>query len=383
MLDREVVYLNHGSFGACPRPVFEAYQAWQLELERQPMAFMRRLGTQTDKARQALGAFLGTAADNLVYVPNATMGLNIVARALRLEPGDEVLGTDHEYGAIERAWEFVCAKQGARYLRQHVPLPIRSVEQVVEAIWAGVNERTRVLFFSHITSPTALILPAAELVSRARAAGILTVIDGAHAPGQISLDLDALGADFYSGNGHKWMMTPKGSGFLYARPEVQPLLEPLVVSWGWGNEQPRVTCFVDQHQNQGTRDMAAFLAVPSAIRFMEEHDWPAVRESCHQLVRDARRRLDVLGGPEPVTPDERRWFSQMASLPLPLCDTGALCQRLRDEYNIEVPIVRWTGVNGDPPRAFVRLSIQAYNTQSDVDRLLDALGALLPEVAHS
>lgn len=383
MLDRDVVYLNHGSFGACPRPVFEAYQAWQLELERQPMAFMRRLGTETDKARQALGAFLGTAADNLVYLPNATMGLNIVARALRLEPGDEVLGTDHEYGAIERAWEFVCAKQGARYVRQHLSLPIRSVEQVVEAIWAGVNERTRVLFFSHITSPTALILPAAELVRRAHAAGIVTVIDGAHAPGQIPLDLDALGADFYSGNCHKWMMTPKGSGFLYARPEVQSLLEPLVVSWGWGNEQPRVTCFVDYHQNQGTRDMAAFLAVPSAIRFMEEHNWLAVRESCHQLVCDARRRIAFLGGPEPSTPDDRRWFSQMASLPLPLCDTGALCQRLRDEYNIEVPIVRWTGVNGDPPRAFVRLSIQGYNTQSDVDHLLAALRVLLPEVAHS
>jgi isopenicillin-N epimerase len=383
LLERDVVYLNHGSFGACPRPVFEAYQGWQLELERQPMAFMRRLGGEIDAAREALGVYLGTAADNLVYVPNATMGLNIVARALHLEPGDEVLGTDHEYGAIERTWEFVCAKQGAQYLRQHVPLPVRSAEQVVEAIWAGVTERTRVLFFSHITSPTAWILPVAELVSRARAAGILTVIDGAHAPGQIPLDLDALGADFYSGNCHKWMMTPKGSGFLYARPDVQPLLEPLVVSWGWGNEQPRVTCFVDQHQNQGTRDMAAFLSVPAAIRFMEEHDWPAVRESCHQLVRETRRRIVDLGGPEPATPDDRRWFSQMASLPLPLCDTGALCQRLRDEYQIEVPIVRWVGLNGEGPRAFVRLSIQGYNTQADVDRLMEGLEALLPEVALS
>jgi len=383
LLEQDVVYLNHGSFGACPRPVFEAYQAWQLELERQPMAFMRRLGDEIGWARQALGAYLGAAGDNLVYVPNATMGLNIVARALSLQPGDEVLGTDHEYGAIERAWEFVCAKQGARYVRQHVPLPIRSAEQVVEAIWAGVTERTRVLFFSHITSPTALILPAEELVRRACEAGILTVIDGAHAPGQIPLDLDGMGVDFYSGNCHKWMMTPKGSGFLYARPEVQPMLEPLVVSWGYGNEQPRVTCFVDQHQNQGTRDMAAFLAVPSAIQFMEEHDWPAVRQSCHQMVRDARRRIGALGGPEPATPDERRWFSQMASLPLPLCDTGALCQRLRDEYKIEVPIVRWSGVNGDSPRAFVRLSIQGYNTQADVDCLLDALETLLPEVLEA
>jgi isopenicillin-N epimerase len=380
LLEREVVYLNHGSFGACPRPVFEAYQARQLELERQPMAYMRRRQGELTEARQALGAYLGAAADNLVYVPNATMGLNIVARALDLQPGDEVLGTDHEYGAIERTWEFVCAKQGARYVRQHVPLPIQSVEQVVEALWSGVTERTRVLFFSHITSPTALILPAVELVRRARQAGILTVIDGAHAPGQITLDLDALGVDFYAGNCHKWMMTPKGSGFLYARPEAQPLLEPLVVSWGWGTEQPRVTCFVDQHQNQGTRDMAAFLAVPSAIRFMAQHDWPAVRESCHQLVRDARHRIGALDGPEPATPDEPRWFSQMAALPLPLCDAGTLCQRLRDEHAIEVPIVRWSGANGDTPRAFVRLSVQGYNTRADIDCLLDALARLLPEV---
>jgi isopenicillin-N epimerase len=154
------------------------------------MAFMRRLGGEIDRARQALGVFLGATADNLVYVPNTTMGLNIVARALDLQPGDEVLGTDHEYGAIERAWEYVCAKTGARYVRQHVPLPIQSAEQVVEAVWDGVTERTRVLFFSHITSPTALLLPAEELVRRAREAGLLTVIDGAHAPGQISLESD-------------------------------------------------------------------------------------------------------------------------------------------------------------------------------------------------
>jgi isopenicillin-N epimerase len=178
------------------------------------------------------------------------------------------------------------------------------------------------------------------------------------------------------------MMTPKGSGFLYARPEVQPLLEPLVVSWGWGNPNPQVTCFVDRHQNQGTRDMAAFLAVPAAIRFMHEHDWPAVRVSCHELVREARRRVGALSGPEPATPDARRWFSQMASLPLPLCDTGELCRRLRDEFKIEVPIVRWSGANGETPRAFVRLSIQGYNTRADVDCLMDALETLLPELVE-
>ena len=215
-----VAYLNHGSCGACPRPVFDAYQAWQLELERQPMEFQRHLGDRLCEARQALGAYVGAQADDLVYVTNITMGLNVVAHSIPLQPGDEVLGTDHEYGAMERAWEFNCQKNSARYVRQPVPLPVGSAEEIVEAIWSGVTERTRVLFFSHITSPTAFILPAAELVRRAREAGILTVVDGAHAAGQIALDLEGLGVDFYSANCHKWMMAPKGSGFLYARREV-------------------------------------------------------------------------------------------------------------------------------------------------------------------
>ncbi|MBN1661062.1 MAG: aminotransferase class V-fold PLP-dependent enzyme, partial [Anaerolineae bacterium] len=238
LLQPDVVFLNHGSFGACPRSVFEVYQRWQLELERQPVEFLGRRAPELMRAaRQALGSYLGAEADDLVYVPNATTGLNAVARALPLLPGDEVLATDHEYGALDRTWRFVCARRGARYVNQPVPLPVESAEQVVEAIWGGVTERTRVLFLSHITSPTALILPVEALVRRARSAGILTVIDGAHVPGQTPLDLEALGADFYSGNCHKWLCSPKGAGFLYARREVQNLLEPLVVSWGWQPEE--------------------------------------------------------------------------------------------------------------------------------------------------
>jgi len=220
LLDPDVIFVNHGSFGACPRPVFAAYQAWQRELERQPVEFLgRRFAALIAEARTALGAYVGAGADDLVYVPNATTGLNIVARSLELAPGDEVLATDHEYGALDRTWRFICAKRGARYVRQPVELPITSAEEVVEAVWAGVTDRTRVLFLSHITSPTAIIIPVAELVRRAREAGIITVVDGAHAPGQIPLDLESLGVDFYAGNCHKWMMAPKGSAFLYARRE--------------------------------------------------------------------------------------------------------------------------------------------------------------------
>jgi isopenicillin-N epimerase len=374
LLRPDVVFLNHGSFGACPRPVFETYQAWQLELERQPVDFIqRRSHDLLREARKRLGAFVGADADDLVYVTNVSMGLNIVSRSLPLDPGDEVLTTDHEYGSLNASWELVCAKRGAKYVRRTVSLPIPSAREVVEAVWSGVTDRTRVLFLSHITSPTALILPVAELVRRAREAGILTVVDGAHAPGQLPLDLRALGADFYSGNCHKWMMAPKGSGFLYARREVQHLLEPLI--GGRKDVTAQSSPLITEHQYQGTRDLAAFLAVPAAIRFMQDHNWPQVRQACHELVCHAQREVTRLVGLEPVTPDEETWFAQMAVLPIPSCNLLALHGRLRDEFSIEVPTIRWNG------KQFVRLSVQGYNSRADIDLLVRALGALLPEVA--
>jgi isopenicillin-N epimerase len=375
LLRPDVVFLNHGSFGACPRSVFEAYQEWQLELERQPVAFLgRRFAGLMREARQALADFVSADADDLVYVPNATTGLNLVARSLPLEPGDEVLATNHEYGALDRTWRFICAKRGAHYVRQPVTTPVTSVQGVVEAIWSGVTDRTRVLFFSHITSPTAIITPVAELVRRARQAGIITVIDGAHSPGQVPLDLKGWGADFYVGNCHKWMMAPKGSAFVYARPDRQPLLEPLVISWGWHSETPGPSRFIDEQEYQGTRDIAAYLAVPAAIQFMRTHDWPAIQRGCHELVRHARQEITRLTGLAPLTPDAPAWFRQMAAFPLPDCDGERLQRRLYDEFAVEIPIVTWNG------RPLVRISVQGYNTQADVDALVEALARLLPEM---
>ncbi|MGH7429780.1 MAG: aminotransferase class V-fold PLP-dependent enzyme, partial [Candidatus Methylomirabilaceae bacterium] len=225
LLRPDVIFLNHGSFGACPRPVFETYQRWQRELECNPVDFLaRQLKDLLRDARAALAEFVGAEADDLVYVSNATTGVNIVARSLSLGRGDEVLGTDHEYGALDRTWRFICERHGATYVRASIPVPVVSREEVVDAVWSRVTPRTRVLFISHITAPTALILPIDELVRRARDAGILTVIDGAHAPGQIPVDVTALGADFYAGNCHKWLCAPKGAGFLHARREAEPLL---------------------------------------------------------------------------------------------------------------------------------------------------------------
>nr|MBC7243702.1 aminotransferase class V-fold PLP-dependent enzyme [Chloroflexota bacterium] len=373
LLRPDVIFLNHGSFGACPRPVFEAYQNWQLELERQPVEFLgRRFNELMHSARAALAAFVGVDTNDLVYVTNATTGLNIVARSLPLRPGDEVLSTDHEYGAMDRTWRFVCQKSGARYINQPLPLPVESPEQVVEAIWSGVTEHTRVLFMSHITSPTALILPVADLIQRARASGILTVIDGAHAPGQIPLNLQSLGADFYAGNCHKWLCAPKGSAFLFARREVQPLLEPLIVSWGWQSDTPGPSRFVDEQEWQGTRDISAYLTVPNAIQFQTEHNWPYVQQRCHELASLAYHAISELTGLVPLYPDSPQWYAQMVTLPLPSCEAQELKQRLYDQFAIEVPIITWK------ERQFVRISVQGYNTRSDVEALVSALAHLLP-----
>jgi isopenicillin-N epimerase len=368
LLDPTVHFLNHGSFGACPRPVFDEYQRWQRELERQPVAFFRRADGLLAEARAALGRYLNADPDSLLFVPNATTGLNIFIRSLRLQPGDEILTTNHEYGALNRTWEFVCGKTGARYVQHPIPLPAASRAAIVESFWAAVTPRTRVIFLSHITSPTALILPIEEICRRARAAGIMTVIDGAHAPGQVPIDLAALDADCYSGNCHKWLCAPKGSAFLWVRPAHQSMMEPLVVSHGWRPE----ASFQERHSWQGTRDLSAFLTVPAAIEFQRRHDWEAVRRRCHALASEARQRLAGLFGLPPLTPDSPEWFGQMITLPLPPCDLAELKRRLYDEHRVEAPTIGWQGLHG------IRLSFQGYNSRDDLDAAVAALADVLP-----
>jgi isopenicillin-N epimerase len=378
LLDPGVHFLNHGSFGACPRPVFERYLHWARELERQPVAFFaRRLPGLLAASRAELAGYLNAGADDLVYVPNATHAVNIVARSLRLGPGDEVLGTDHEYGATERTWRFLAQKRGFSYRQALVPVPATTPEAVVEAIWSGVSERTRLVFFSHITSATALTFPVAELCRRARAAGILSLVDGAHVPGQLPLDLTALGADFYAGNCHKWLLAPKGAGFLHARPECQDLVEPLVVSWGWEPEVPGPSPFIDRLELTGTRDMAAALAVPDALRYLAEHDWPAVVQACHERLRAARARTLAIPGVTGLHLDGGDWYRQMAAFVLPVADPAAFWEALVERFQVEAPIYRWNGLT------LGRISLQAYNTEADVAAWEAALRTLLAEARDS
>jgi isopenicillin-N epimerase len=366
LLDPDVTFLNHGSFGACPRAVFERYQEWQLELEREPVHFLaRRLDGLLAEARGALGEYVGADPDDLVFVPNATSGVNIAAWPLGLQTGDEVLTTNLEYGALDLMWEHVCSDFGARYVRTPVPLPIGEEDEVVETIWAGVNERTRVLFLSHHTSGTALTLPVAELCTRARERGIVTVIDGAHVPGHLPLSIRELDPDFYAGNCHKWLCAPKGAGFLYVRRDRQKVVHPLIFSWGYEGDDPP---FLARHEKQATRDPSAYLTVPYAIEWQQSHDWHLVRKRCHELARRAAATLGLI----PVVPGTRHGlYGQMVSLRLPDGAPADLQERLFDEHRIEIPVM-----DRESPR-LIRASFQGYNHEGDLERLEAALDALL------
>jgi isopenicillin-N epimerase len=363
--------LNHGSYGATPLPVFEAYQHLQRRLENEPVNFINNeLPDLLKEARRALAGYVNAGVDELVFVPNATFGMNVIAHALSLEAGDEILTTDHEYGAIDNLWTYICEKRGAKLIRQPLPFPAPSPEETVEAIWRGISPRTKVVSVSHITSPTALQLPIATLCRRARAAGVMTVIDGAHAPGQVALDLETIGADFYVGNCHKWLCSPKGAGFLYARQALQALIEPLVVGWGWGKDRKpsHESSFIAAQQWLGTNDLSAYLAVPAAIDFQRQLDWPQVRAACHALLTTTLSQLADLTGLQPLYPHADSQYAQMAVTPLPtIRDLAAFNRRLYEKYRIQIPCIAWSN------RQFLRISVQAYNSGEDLQALVDAV----------
>ncbi|MBI5081955.1 MAG: aminotransferase class V-fold PLP-dependent enzyme [Chloroflexi bacterium] len=394
LLDPTITFLNHGSFGATPKIVFDEYQRWQRELERQPVEFLgRRAASLLAEARSKLAACVGADADEIIFFPNPTHAINMVAKSVSLKTGDEILTTDHEYGAMDRTWHLLCKKVGAKYVHHPIPLPVTTQENFVEHFWSGVNERTKIIFISHITSPTALIFPVKEICRRAREAGILSIVDGAHVPGHVPLNLHDLGCDIYTGACHKWLMAPKGSAFLYARREAQSWLEPLVVSWGWGDDviapSPDMgeTQFVSSHQWQGTRDLAAFLATPAAIKFQHDHNWDDVRKRCHALAVETRRRVNQVTGLESISPESSEWFNQMVAIRIPLLNPkglgdpsglrkdpsglGLLKTRLYDEFKIEVPVVMWNNQH------FIRVSYQGYNTEEEMERLVEALKEII------
>ena len=377
LLDPDITFLNHGSFGACPRPVLETQWQWQQQMERNPVAFLgRQSASLLTQARQRLGSFLGARAEDLSFVTNATTGVNLVARSLPLQAGDEVLTTNHEYGACDVTWERVCAAQGAHYRRVDIPLPF-DAQTFTQRLVAAITPRTRVIFLSHITSTTALIFPIAQACAQARTRGITTLVDGAHAPAHIPLNLDALGADFYTGNCHKWMCAPKGSAFLHARAEHHALLHATVTSWGYaaetsghtGMEAYTGTTLLERRlQWQGTRDLSAWLSVPAALDFWQQHLGAARATASHERAIALMHRWCQRAGVPAIGAGED--FGQMVPLPVRHPNASQLRQQLFDDWRIEVPVTQHAG------QTFVRVSVQTYNSTQDLERLFGALEAL-------
>ncbi|MEQ8791610.1 MAG: aminotransferase class V-fold PLP-dependent enzyme [Pirellulaceae bacterium] len=370
-LREDTTYLNHGSFGPPPNVVREARRAWIDRLDEQPMDFfVRTLEPAWFAAREQLATFVGSRPEHLVFVENATTGMNLVAANTPLAAGDEVLLTDHEYGAVNSIWRRACDRSGARLRIATLSLPFTSGEQVVDDIFRQVGPNTRLLVVSHITSATATILPVEAICRQARQRGLSVCVDGPHAVAQVPLAIDDLDCDYYTASCHKWLCAPFGSGFLFVHPRRQDDFAPQQLSWG-RVESAEKTQWCDEFVWTGTRDPSAYLTVPAAIDFMEHAGLDVFRRRSHHLAAHARRRLMESLGAEPLVPDDAAWYGSMALLRLPDGDRAALQRALWTQYGIEVPIIDFAG------RRYVRVSCHLYNTVADIDRLVVALSELL------
>jgi isopenicillin-N epimerase len=383
LLEPGTLHLNHGSFGACPRPVLDCQNAWRARLEANPTRFFNReLWPALDEARGALGQFVGAPADDLAFVTNATTGVNTVLRSLTLEPGDELLTTDHAYRACRNALAWAAEGARARLVVAGVPFPLRSADDVLEAVLDRVTGRTRLAVVDHVTSPTALVFPVERLVARLAERGVDTLVDGAHAPGMVPLAVEALGAAYYTGNCHKWLCAPKGAAFLYVRTDRQPRLRPLVISHGTDLGLPGRSRFRLEFDWTGTADPSAWLAVPEAIRAvgaLSPGGWPQLQARNRALAGLGRACVCAALGAPPPCPTEL--LGAMAAVPLPAApDTGArggggLQDALFERAGVVVPVIDWPRA----PRRLVRLSAHAYNRPEDYARLAAGLRELLAE----
>ncbi len=384
-LDPKVTFLNHGSFGSCPRPVLKFQHALQNRLERQPVRFLiDEFEPLWDEARRTLAQFVGADTNDLVFIPNATTGVNTVLRSLKFKRGDELLTTDHAYNASRCALDFVAARAGARVVMVKIPFPLASAQQVVESILERVTRRTRLALLDHVTSSTGLVLPLKKIIRELSAHGIETLVDGAHAPGMIPLNLKKLGAAYYAGNCHKWICSPKGAALLYVRRDRQAQIRPLVISHGANSSRRDPSRFLLEFSWTGTGDFSAWLSVPESLRVIGAQlpgGWPVVMQRNRALALAARRLLcDILQTPPPC-PDEM--IGSLAAVPLPDMASADISRisngldplrdRLLREHDIEVPVFPWPA----PPKRLLRISAQLYNSLPQYEKLAAVLRNIL------
>lgn len=384
MLDPAVAYLNHGSFGACPRAIVERQRELREELERGPVDFLwRSLEPRLDAARAEVAKLVGAPEETIAFVGNATSAVNAVIRSLEFAPGDELLTTDHAYNACRNVLVEAARRSGARVVTARIPFPLQDASQIVEPILKAVTPSTRLALLDHVTSPTAIIFPMADLVAKLSTLGVETLVDGAHAPGMIPLNLPALGATYYTGNLHKWLCAPRGAGFLYVPVDRQEAIHPAVISHGYNMRRPGRSVLHDRFDWQGTGDLTAWLCAADAIRWCRDLFPGGLTELAqrnHTRIIEARRFLCSELQLEVPCPDSL--LGSMATLPLPVRfqsqpgESRAVIERfdpdqtrLFQEHHIEVPFIRW----GDPARRWFRISAHAYNSAADYRRLAETL----------
>ena len=365
-LDPEVIYLNHGSFGACPKIIFDSLISFQKKLEFEPVKFLdENLYEYLKKSRTSISKYINCDRDDVAFFPNPSTALNTLIRSLDLKKGDQILTTNHEYGALDRTWNFISKKRGCEYVKIDIEVPYTDKQMFIDKFQKAINKKTKVIFLSHITSPTALIFPVKEIISLAKKNNILTIVDGAHVPAHIDLDIKKLDPDFYCGACHKWMCSPKGVAFLYVKKKFQKIMEPLVISWGYEAEKPSNSQYLDYMQWQGTNDMSAYLTVPKTIDFLEKHNWRDKAEKCRNLNLWAKDLICQELNTYALGNDS--FLGQMTSIAFDFTDTINEKKEFYKKYNIQVPFIKWNN------RHFFRISLQVYNSKDDIYNLINSL----------
>ena len=368
LLNPEITFLNHGSFGACPKPILENYQQWQYALEAEPIQFITKKSAEhLLNSKKILAEYIGCNAEDFFFIQNPTTAINQVVKSLNLQQGDEVLTTDHEYGAMDKTFDFYSKKYGFINRRQPISLPLLSKEQFIEDFWKGYNKNTKAIFISHCTSTTALIFPVKEICERAKELGLITIVDGAHVPGHIPLNISELKADFYTGTLHKWLLSPKGCTFLYVDKSFQNNIEPLVISWGYEAAMPTKPKFLEENEMQGTRDISASLTVPAIMKFFNENNMKERLAACRKMILEQYPVFCEILKTKPLCKVSGEFSGQMCSIPISTKNPLHLKETLYNKYKIEIPVMQRAG------ETYLRISYQVYNTPDELEYLKETV----------
>ena len=368
-LDPKITYFNHGSFGACPKFIFDKYIEIQKKLEQNPVYFLdESIDERILKSQIKLAKYIDCEHDDIVFFPNPTTAINEVIKSLNLKKNDEILSTNQEYGALDKAWDYISKKTGSKYIKIKIPNPLSNNDDIYDFFKTKINNRTKVLYLSHVTSATGLILPVKKIINLARKFGILSIIDGAHAPGHIDVSIKDLNPDIYTGTCHKWLLTPKGVSFLYVKKRIQKIIKPLIISWGYSNKEIKRTKFQDEHLWQGTRNISSYLTINRALKYREIYKWDEVAELCKNRILKFGEEIQEEFDFNLFCSLSTKFLGQMLSFDIKLtADKINQIYSLLKKDKIIIPIFEWEN------KLIMRISINGYNSESEIKQLLSCL----------